>query len=214
MRLLFDHGTLVLAEPPDLTLDFVPGLLWDPRVALFRAPAYRYADVVDALRSRGVPFSDEVVGAAPTPADAWKSPELRPYQRGALLSWEVAAGQGISGHAHRQREDSRGARGHGERPLPDFMLGADARSPAAVGFGAVCRLWWQHRLLGRREPQRRADHGGDLRKCLPAHAHASGDRFDLLIVDEVHHFGVGVRDEALEMCVAERRLGLTATPPT
>jgi superfamily II DNA or RNA helicase len=40
-----------------------------------------------------------------------------------------------------------------------------------------------------------------------------GDHFELLIVDEVHHFGMGIRDEALEMCVAERRLGLTATPP-
>lgn len=38
-----------------------------------------------------------------------------------------------------------------------------------------------------------------------------GGRFDLLVVDEVHHFGSGVRDEALEMCVARRRLGLSAT---
>jgi superfamily II DNA or RNA helicase len=41
-----------------------------------------------------------------------------------------------------------------------------------------------------------------------------GARFGLLVVDEVHHFGSGVRDEALEMCLAEQRLGLTATPPS
>jgi superfamily II DNA or RNA helicase len=40
-----------------------------------------------------------------------------------------------------------------------------------------------------------------------------GSRFDLLIVDEVHHFGTGLRDEALEMAIADARLGLTATPP-
>ncbi len=40
-----------------------------------------------------------------------------------------------------------------------------------------------------------------------------GNRFDLLIVDEAHHFGAGVRDEALEMTMAGARLGLTATPP-
>jgi hypothetical protein len=40
-----------------------------------------------------------------------------------------------------------------------------------------------------------------------------GSRFDLLIVDEVHHFGGGLRDEALEMAIAGARLGLTATPP-
>jgi superfamily II DNA or RNA helicase len=40
-----------------------------------------------------------------------------------------------------------------------------------------------------------------------------GNRFDLLVVDEVHHFGSGAGDEALEMCAAAARLGLSATPP-
>src|SRR5436190_24142717 len=44
------------------------------------------------------------------------------------------------------------------------------------------------------------------------HMDQLGDRFGLLIVDEVHHFGSGLRDEALEMTVADARLGLTATP--
>jgi len=39
-----------------------------------------------------------------------------------------------------------------------------------------------------------------------------GHRFGLLIVEEAHHFGNGIRDEALEMCAAPARLGLTATP--
>jgi superfamily II DNA or RNA helicase len=41
-----------------------------------------------------------------------------------------------------------------------------------------------------------------------------GNRFELVVVDEAHHFGGGLRDEALEMATAEFRLGLTATPPT
>ena len=42
-----------------------------------------------------------------------------------------------------------------------------------------------------------------------------GDHFGLLILDEVHHFGGGYHDDALEMCFAPLRLGLTATlqPP-
>ena len=39
-----------------------------------------------------------------------------------------------------------------------------------------------------------------------------GDRFELLLVDEVHHLGNGIRDEILEMSLARARLGLTATP--
>jgi superfamily II DNA or RNA helicase len=35
----------------------------------------------------------------------------------------------------------------------------------------------------------------------------------LIVIDEVHHFGSGVRSEALELCTAPVRLGLTATAP-
>jgi superfamily II DNA or RNA helicase len=41
-----------------------------------------------------------------------------------------------------------------------------------------------------------------------------GNRFDMLIVDEAHHFGSGAGDEALELCSAPSRIGLTGTPPT
>jgi superfamily II DNA or RNA helicase len=40
-----------------------------------------------------------------------------------------------------------------------------------------------------------------------------GDRFGLLVVDEVHHFASGARAEALEACAATARLGLSATAP-
>src|SRR3989475_12011021 len=45
------------------------------------------------------------------------------------------------------------------------------------------------------------------------HMDQLGDRFGLLIVDEVHHFGGGLRDEALEMTVADARAGPPAAPP-
>ena len=69
MKLLFDHGTLVLTEAPDLSRRAIPGLLWDPRVELYRAPAYRYAEVVEALRMLRVPLTDEVERSG-APADA------------------------------------------------------------------------------------------------------------------------------------------------
>jgi superfamily II DNA or RNA helicase len=213
MRLLFDHGTLVLAEPPDLDLGFVPGLLWDPRVALFRAPAYRYAEVVDALRSRGLSFVDEVVGSVPFPADAWKTPDLRPYQRGALLSWEVAAGQGILVMPT----------GSGKtRVALAVMASARCRTLCLVPTRALLQQWVSELSTvydGSIGCLGDGHHGIEpitVATFESAYRHMAtiGRRFDLLIVDEVHHFGVGVRDEALEMCVAERRLGLTATPPS
>jgi hypothetical protein len=95
MRLLFDHGTLVLAETPDLPLDFVPGLLWDDRVALFRAPAWRYVDVVNALSERKLPTLDEVRPPGPILAAPWRAIDLRPYQQAAALSWDLARKRGV-----------------------------------------------------------------------------------------------------------------------
>jgi superfamily II DNA or RNA helicase len=46
------------------------------------------------------------------------------------------------------------------------------------------------------------------------HMETLGNRFDLVVVDEAHHFGAGAGDEALELCAAPARLGLTGTPPS
>ena len=45
------------------------------------------------------------------------------------------------------------------------------------------------------------------------HMDRFGNRFGLLVADEAHHFGSERHAEALEMCPAPARLGLTATPP-
>src|SRR6478752_4485275 len=94
MRLLFEHGTLVLAEAPELKPERVPGLLWDPRVALFRAPAWRYAEVRASLRHRLPPLRDEVRPNALAEPAAYGELSLRSYQRAALLSWELSGRRG------------------------------------------------------------------------------------------------------------------------
>jgi superfamily II DNA or RNA helicase len=211
MRLLFDHGTLVLTEAPDTLSDVVPGLVWDPRVALLRAPAHRYGEVVDALRGRGLPFSDEVIGSSPSVA-GWKQIELRPYQRGALLSWEVAGRRGIvvmPTGSGKTRVALAAAAGCGCRAL--FLVPTRAllrqwlEELSAVYSGRVGCLGDGEHVI---EPVTVGTFESAYR-----HMSSIGQRFELLVVDEAHHFGVGVRDEALEMSIAERRLGLTATPP-
>jgi hypothetical protein len=60
VRLIFDHGTLVLAEAPEGELVRLPGVTWDPRVALFRASARHYGEIVSELDALGVDYTDEV----------------------------------------------------------------------------------------------------------------------------------------------------------
>ena len=217
MRLLFDHGTLVLAEAPELKLEGIPGLLWDPRFALFRAPAFRYAEVVGALGARTrcgtLPaLRDEVKPCALPQPSAWNAVELRSYQRAVLLSWELA-----------------GRRGTIVLPTGSGKTQVALAALAASGVRALClvptRVLLEQWMFALRAVYR-GPIGclGDGRRELEAVTVSTfesayrlmpriGAQFDLLVVDEVHHFGSGVRDEALEMSIAEQRLGLTATPP-
>jgi hypothetical protein len=84
-RLVFDHGTLVLRASRAATLD-VGALLWDSRIAAYRAPAHRYAQLSSELSACGVQFEDSVLRVASSHA-AWSPVALRPYQQAALASW-------------------------------------------------------------------------------------------------------------------------------
>lgn len=59
LRLTFDRGTVVLTEEGDhLDLASVPGVVWDARVSVHRAPTYRCAAVAAELRTKGVQITD------------------------------------------------------------------------------------------------------------------------------------------------------------
>lgn len=211
MRLLYDHGTLVLSPPPE-RWDFLHGMVWDPRVELLRAPASRYAEIVAALSERRIPFVDEARPAdAPAPG-GFVEPELRHYQRAALLSWELGESRGLvvlptgSGKT---------------RVAIAAMAGLGCRTLCLVPTRALLEQWrkelgaWYRGPIGCLGDGQRAVEAVTVATFESAYRlmPSLGNRFDLLIVDEAHHYGVGVRDETLEMCLAPRRLGLTATPP-
>ena len=216
MRLLFDLGTLVLAEAPALNPERVarvPGLLWDPRIALFRAPAFCYAKVCAALHHCPSPLRDEVrPRGLPEPA-SWNTLPLRPYQRAALLSWELSGRRGTIVLPT----------GSGKTQVAIAALASTSvRALCLVPTRALLEQW-----LSALRSVYRGSVGclGDGRRDLQAitvstfeSAHRLmpriGAQFELLVVDEAHHFGMAVRDEALEMSIAPQRLGLTATPPS
>ncbi|HKO50462.1 MAG TPA: DEAD/DEAH box helicase family protein [Polyangiaceae bacterium] len=212
MRLLFEHGTLVLAEAPELNLDRVPGLLWDPRVALFRAPAWRYPEIRAALHHCPSPLHDEVTPSALPELAAWNAIELRPYQRAALLSWELSGRRGTIVLPT----------GSGKTKVAIAALAsAGARALCLVPTRALLEQWTAAlRALYRGPVGCLGDGRRDLQAITVATYESAyrsmpriGAQFELLVVDEAHHFGLGVRDEALEMSIAPQRLGLTATPP-
>jgi superfamily II DNA or RNA helicase len=221
MRLLFDRGTIVvlgqegLRTPPVAgpgNLASLPGALWDPRIAAVRCPARFHQALAAELRQRGVRFADEVVLQPAAPLMEPAVVELRPYQEAALAAWEIA--------------DRRGTAvlptGSGKTRLAIAAVSrANVPTLCLVPTRVLLDQWARaiREILGF-EPGRLGDGEHRIDSITVAtfesawrHMHRLGNRFGLLVVDEAHHFGVGTRDEALDMCTAPMRLGLTATKP-
>ncbi len=211
MRLLFDHGSLVLVDPPDLDHQPLPGLVWDPRVGLWRAPGFRYAEVVTALSRRGLPFADEVRVSKPAPAP-FRPFTLRPYQEAAVVAWELTGRSGmviLPTGAGKTRVAVAAMARTGRRTLCLVPTRALLHQ-----WRAEVRCWYTGPVgcLGDGERNVQALTVSTFDSAL-RQMPAFGNHFDLLVVDEVHHFGAKAKDEALEMATAPFRLGLTATPP-
>jgi superfamily II DNA or RNA helicase len=204
-RLTFEDGTIRLAG--DLPAD-LPSVERDERTETMRAPAYRYADVRRALDKRGIDYEDDVLGLAPISLDS--TYELREYQQTALDAWRDAGDRGVLELPT----------GSGKTVIGIAAMEA-LGTPTLVVVPTIDLLdQWQDELerefdreigrLGGGE-QRLADVTVATYDSAYLRADDIGDRFGLVVFDEVHHLGgEGYRDIA-RLLAAPARLGLTAT---
>jgi len=205
LELTYESGTIrVTGDPPS----DLPGVEYDGRTQTARAPAYRYAELVDMMEDRGIAYEDAVYSLPSLSLST--AYDLRAYQQAALDAW-------------REAED----RGCLELPTGSgkTVIGIAAMvalgTPTLVVVPTIDLLeQWQ------RELQREFDQpvgrmgGGEQRveditvstyDSAYLRADELGDRFGLVVFDEVHHLGgEGYRDIA-RLLAAPARLGLTAT---
>ncbi|WP_256686612.1 DEAD/DEAH box helicase family protein [Halococcus qingdaonensis] len=204
VTLSFEDGTIRVAGGADLDLPIDR----DPRSKTGRAPAVRYAALVAALDDRGIDYDDRVL-AAPA-LDVSSAYELREYQRTALEAWRTNDHRGVL-----------------ELPTGSGKTVIGIEAIEELGTAALVVVptidlleQWRRELETEFGVPIGQLGGGEQRvEALTVATYDSaylraediGDRFGLVVFDEVHHLGgAGYRDIA-RLLAAPARLGLTAT---
>lgn len=209
VHISFDHGTLRVDGDIEETSDL---LRFDHRTGFSRAAAYQHAALVERASQRGIALDDDLVAAADSPRPPSRGPSLRPYQEQAVAAFETFGRRGVvalpTGSGKTRVACAVIARLGGSALVlvPTRVLMEQWASVLKVQFGDPIGVVGDG--MKQVEPITVMTFESAYR-CLDRF----GDRFGLLVVDEVHSFAGGRRAEALEMCPALARLGLSATPP-
>ncbi|PSQ21849.1 DNA repair helicase [Halobacteriales archaeon QS_9_67_15] len=196
VRLTYEDGTIrVTGDAIDSDRDGagvldLPFVERDERSKTLRAPAHCYPGLIADLDERGISYDDRVFSLPELSLDS--AYELREYQRAALDDWEAADRRGVLELPT----------GSGKTVIGiAAMEAADAPTLVVVPTIDLLEQW-------RREL---ADVTVSTYDSAYLRADELGDRFGLVVFDEVHHLGgEGYRDIA-RLLATPARLGLTAT---
>ncbi len=212
MRLEFDRGTLLVHPseeelPPGLTL---PGCSFDPRVKLWRAPAHRYRELLTQLHRAGIEIDNAAGGFEPLDLTLRLEREPFPYQAEAVDAWfEARRGVVVL------------PTGTGKTYTAQLIMERLARACLVVTPTIDLMQQWYGELSTSFEVDVGLIGGGYYEvKPLTVttydsayiHMERLGNRFALLVFDEVHHLPGPTYLTAAELSLAPFRLGLTATP--
>ena len=212
LTLRYDDGTIRIdgLDESDAAAGSLPGVAWDDRGLVARAPAHRYAELRDALRDRGVDVDDRVAVPDAARLSLTHAYDLRPYQTDAVTAWREAGDRGVV-------ELPTGA----GKTVVAIDAVAALGVPTLVVVPTIDLLEQWRRELETEFDVAVGQFGGGEQTQAPvtvstydsAYLRAAdvGGDFGLVVFDEVHHLGgEGYRDAA-RLVAAPARLGLTAT---
>jgi len=212
MRLEFDRGTLLIRTGGELPSGLrLPGCSFDRRVGEWRAPAWRYREVMTALHRSGVELENAAGGFAPQELRSRMVREPFPYQGEAVAAWFDAGRRGVVVLPT----------GAGKTFVAQMIMERLDRSALVVTPTLDLMQQW-YGVLGTAFEEEVGLVGGGYYEVRPLtvttydsayiHMERFGDRFALLVFDECHHLPGPSYATAAELALAPFRLGLTATP--
>lgn len=218
VSLRFDRGTLVLEGPVESIADRLEaaGMTFDLRIARWRAPAVTYRDLFALLhraQEQGLIQLDDRArnyGALDLRFAAERTPRF--YQSEAIAAWNRAGRRGLVVLPT----------GAGKSLVAHLAIAAAARHTLIVVPTIDLMLQWHDGLRGDFGLAKVGLLGGGSHEIEPVtvttydsfhiHAERIGNRFGLVVYDEVHHLPGPSYILATDHLLAPFRLGLTATP--
>lgn len=203
IHLAYDKGTILIHGNIKM-----PNSIWDSRVNAYRARAIFYRDIIDFLNASGFSYRDDVLDLVPCPNIVMKT-VLRDYQEKAAGSWQRAGKRGVV------------VLPTGAGKTLVAIKAITISSPAIVVVPTLDLLdQWRSKLeeeLGIKV----GAYCSDEHTLAPvtvatydtAYLRAAelGNKFRLIVFDEVHHLPSPGYTNIAEMFVCPDRLGLTAT---
>lgn len=210
-EICFDKGTLTLRGLPEDFADDHSDVQWDRRTQCFRAPAWRYRELVLGLKERGVPYEDAARAFSPLELPLKKEVVPRSFQGEARDAWASNGKKGVVVLPT----------GAGKTVLAVMLISLTER-PTLVHVPTIDLMHqWVSVLEAHFDEPVAALGGGshELGRLTVAtydsaliHATQRGNEFGLAIFDECHHLPSEQYQYAALANLAPFRLGLTATP--
>ena len=207
----FVEGTLTVAGLGDLAPLLEGLVVADSRIAMHRAVARNYAEILRRLHAAKLPYDDQAKQYGELELREHGARPLRGYQEESLAAWQAARRRGVVVLPT----------GAGKSYVALKAILACQRSALILAPTIDLVHQWAKDLTERLGVPIGQYGGGekDLQDItvstydsailiMPFH----GNRFGLLICDECHHLPAGITSGAADACLAPFRLGLTATP--
>jgi superfamily II DNA or RNA helicase len=204
--LSYDKGTIVIKG-----LAHIPFATMDPRTNSLRAQALHYTNIMDYLEESGIDYNNFVLDLVPSPHLVADNVSLRDYQEKALQNWVKAGMRGCVVLPT----------GSGKTVIGIKAIErANSATLVVVPTLDLMNQWTQ--VLSKHFTNTRIGNLGggtdDVQAITVAtydsayiRAASFGNKFSLIVFDEVHHLAAPGYRSIAEQMVAPYRLGLTAT---
>lgn len=200
----FDKGTLLIKGNIK-----TPYGKWDSRVGAYRAKSMYYSDILDYFKESNFPFQDNVIQGPPIETILNKV-SLRSYQKQALFNWNRNKKRGIV-----VLPTAAGKTYVALKAISDLKTQTMIIVPTLDLIDQ-----WKNRIKEFLDIDAGVIGGGEnIVKMVTVSTYDSaylkasvlGNKFNLIIFDEVHHLASYSYMQIAEMYTAPYRLGLTAT---